>query len=150
VFAAELGGYEIEAMSNERVMRASKILAEISVGELLDKITILEIKAERITAPAKLRNIRDELAKLRRTQAETVQVPEVVASIIAELREVNAALWDIEDAIRDRELRGDFGPSFIELARSVYRMNDKRAALKRKLNEMLGSQIVEEKSYHEY
>jgi len=123
------------------------VVIETAPGELIDKITILEIKAERITDPDKLRNVRTELGTLRAARDRTIVPSEAMASLTAELRSVNEALWSIEDAIRECEHAGDFGSRFIELARSVYKTNDHRAALKRRINERLGSQIVEEKSY---
>ena len=122
----------------------------VSWGELLDKITILEIKAERIADPAKTANVAKELAALCATRdaAGVDLVP--LAALVGALREVNAALWRIEDDIRDCERQGDFGARFVALARDVYRTNDKRAALKRQVNEALGSELVEEKSYAAY
>jgi hypothetical protein len=124
----------------------------VSWGELLDKISILEIKLARIGDPAKLRNVGDELSALetaRDAQPWWRDRPGV-EGLTAELKAVNEALWDIEDAIRERERERDFGPRFVELARSVYLTNDRRAALKRSLNEALGSGLVEEKSYSDY
>lgn len=123
------------------------ILAPISAGELVDKITILEVKAERI-APEKRLNVLRELTLLREIGAR--ELPPGLDALTAELRAVNAALWDVEDGKRDHERRGDFGPSFIALARRVYRDNDRRAALKRAINDAVGSDIVEEKSYAAY
>ncbi|MEO1226136.1 MAG: DUF6165 family protein [Pseudomonadota bacterium] len=122
----------------------------VSWGELLDKITILEIKAERITDPAKTANVARELAALRATRDEAGVDLTPLASVIGALRDVNEALWQIEDDIRDCERQGDFGARFVALARDVYRTNDKRAALKRQANEALGSELVEEKSYAAY
>jgi hypothetical protein len=121
----------------------------VSWGELIDKITILEIKSARIDDPTKLANIRRELdlltAKLdARTDAFDVR------PLMDSLRDVNRALWEIEDEIRGCEDTGDFGKRFVELARSVYFTNDKRADLKRQINKMLASDIVEEKSYRAY
>lgn len=127
------------------------ILVPVSWGELLDKITILEIKAERMADAQRIANVRHELDCLRaaRDGAGAVFGPEV-ERLVAGLKEVNGALWEIEDAIRDREAEKDFGPRFVELARAVYHTNDRRAALKRRLNEVLGSALVEEKSYKDY
>ena|ERR1043166_5174463 len=122
----------------------------ISFGELIDKITILQIKAERIAEPHKVANVRKELAMLVAARARFGVADETAAPLQAELMRVNAALWDIEDRIRDCERDKNFGPDFIELARSVYRTNDRRAALKRQLSELAGSSIVEEKSYRTY
>jgi hypothetical protein len=121
----------------------------VSWGELIDKITILEIKSERMSDQAKLGNVRKELDLLKsRLGARAIQ-PDV-ARLTDALRAVNGALWDIEDDIRACENAGDFGARFVELARSVYIANDKRADLKRELNMVLGSDLVEEKSYQAY
>lgn len=120
------------------------LLAPVSWGELIDKITILEIKAARIADAAKLANIRRELQALIAVRDAQGTAP---AALVAELGQVNEQLWDIEDRIRECEQRGDFGAAFIELARSVYKTNDRRAALKRKINDAMGSELVEEKSY---
>ena len=128
----------------------AELLVPISPGELIDKITILEIKSQRMTDAAKLHNVRTELALLTDTWRAS---PFAATDIRAEwdgLREVNGKLWDIEDRIRDRERDGDFGAEFIELARAVYVTNDVRATLKKKINTRLGSTLVEEKSYADY
>jgi tetratricopeptide (TPR) repeat protein len=127
----------------------SLLLVEVSAGELLDKITILQIKSERITDLAKLHNVRVELEALQTVQTALPQSPEL-AELMAQLKAVNEQLWDIEDAIRLCEREQDFGPRFIELARSIYRLNDRRAALKRAINERTGSRLIEEKSYADY
>jgi len=123
------------------------ILVPVPVGELIDKITILRIKSERIANREQLANVLRELAALEAVSARIVCDPAVLAQCTADLKHVNEALWEIEDAIRECEACGDFGPRFIELARSVYRRNDERARLKRKLNIAAGSRYVEEKSY---
>jgi hypothetical protein len=128
----------------------AELMVPISPGELIDKITILEIKSQRMTDTAKLHNVRTELALLTDTWRAS---PFSATDIRAEwdgLREVNGKLWDIEDRIRDRERDGDFGAEFIELARAVYVTNDERAAIKKKINTRLGSTLVEEKSYADY
>jgi hypothetical protein len=117
---------------------------------LIDKITILEIKSERIADAAKLRHVRDELAALRAAGEQAWAMSEPLRALTAELRAVNEALWEIEDAIRLCERDQDFGPRFIALARSVYHQNDQRAVLKRQINELLGSELAEEKSYQAY
>ena len=122
------------------------ILAPISAGELVDKITILRVKAERIGDAAKEANVRKELALLEATAREHLPDTAEIARLTDELTDVNAALWDIEDGKRDCERRQDFGPDFVALARRVYIDNDKRAAIKRAINEAAGSEIVEEKS----
>jgi len=126
------------------------IMAPISAGELVDKITILRVKAARIGDAAKEANVRKELAMLEVTAAEALPATPEIERLTGELAEVNCALWDIEDAKRDCERRQDFGPRFVELARSVYIENDRRAAIKRAINEAAGSDIVEEKSYQPY
>jgi len=129
---------------------AENALVPISFGELIDKITILEIKAQRIADPQKAANIRNELDLLTAARARFNVADEVTAPLQAELTRINVELWDIEDRIRDCERNKNFGPEFIELARGVYRTNDRRAALKRQLSELAGSPIVEEKSYRAY
>jgi hypothetical protein len=131
-------------------MTLDPILVEISAGELIDKITILEIKAERLTDPAQVANVRSELAALTAARDRGIVATQVLAALTTELKGVNAALWQIEDDIRDCERRRDFGDRFVQLARAVYHRNDERARLKRAINESLGSRIVEEKSYQPY
>jgi uncharacterized protein DUF6165 len=121
--------------------------APLSVGELIDKITILEIKAERIAEADKLANVRRELTLLRELQSQAGLAVARMDAFAAELKRVNEALWGIEDEIRECEAAADFGPGFVALARSVYRNNDRRAAIKREINLAFGSEIVEEKSY---
>jgi len=119
----------------------------VSWGELIDKITILEIKAARIADPARRANVARELAALVKARDAGGALPRAVAPLTAELRTVNEALWEIEDAIRVCEAHSDFGGKFVELARGVYKTNDRRAGLKRRINEAMGSELVEEKSY---
>ncbi|HSD74397.1 MAG TPA: DUF6165 family protein [Steroidobacteraceae bacterium] len=127
------------------------ILVPISPGELLDKITILRIKAQRMTDRDKLANVRHELELLEQTWRESARQTKVdVSAEERELEAVNAKLWDIEDDIRDKESGREFDARFIELARAVYINNDERAAIKRRINQKLGSTIVEEKSYKDY
>jgi post-segregation antitoxin (ccd killing protein) len=128
----------------------SPILVEIAPGELVDRMTILVIKTERITDAAKLANVRIELETLQRARDAGVPASDELDRLTAELKAVNESLWEIEDDIRDCERAQDFGPRFIELARAVYVTNDQRAALKRQINDLLGSRIVEEKSYASY
>ena len=126
------------------------ISAPVSYGELVDKLTILEIKSERIADPLKLANVRDELRLLTSLwEADPVSVTDIDAER-AELKRINEALWEIEDEIRVKEREQSFDARFIELARSVYRTNDRRAAIKRAINLKLGSRLVEEKSYQDY
>lgn len=129
---------------------ADVIKVPVSFGEVLDKITILEIKSERINDEAKLKNVRLELDELSETWNEAVKDPAAIAELRDQLKSVNEALWEIEDDIRDQEAAQDFGPRFIELARAVYVTNDKRAAIKKEVNLALGSRFVEEKSYKDY
>jgi Family of unknown function (DUF6165) len=126
------------------------IMTAIAPGELIDKITILRIKSERIADEAKLKNVRTELGILNETLAKDVPASDELTRLDAALQSVNEELWVIEDDIRDCERAGDFGPEFIRLARAVYVTNDKRAALKKEINLLLGSNIVEEKSYAAY
>jgi len=126
------------------------ILVPISPGELLDKITILRIKVARIHDPAKLANVKLELALLEQTWKECGGGAAHVAVDEHALQNVNERLWDIEDRIRDKESRQIFDRDFIELARAVYVCNDERAAIKRRINVQLGSRLVEEKSYKQY
>jgi hypothetical protein len=126
------------------------ILAPISVGELIDKITILRIKRERIRAAPARANIDRELDRLREIRAGSSLDLADLAALEEELFRVNGRLWDVEDEVRSLEQSGDFGERFIELARSVYRLNDQRSMLKRGINEVTGSVIVEEKSYPAY
>ncbi|TBW33558.1 hypothetical protein EYW49_19950 [Siculibacillus lacustris] len=121
----------------------------VSWGELVDKITILEIKNERITDADKRANVATELELLRGRLAG-VRLDDAVRATTAALKRVNEELWDIEDEIRDQERAGTFGARFIELARAVYRTNDRRMDLKRAINVALGSAIHEEKSYQPY
>jgi len=121
------------------------VLAPISVGELIDKITILQIKQIKITDEAKLENVRRELAELLAI-FDTLTIPNVTEST-DHLRQVNTELWDIEDGKRACEKSHTFGDDFVQLARQVYIKNDLRARLKRDINQICGSTIVEEKSY---
>ena len=128
----------------------SEIRVPVSPGEMIDKITILEIKSERIADPAKVTNVRRELELLRATWADSAYATHDISADQAALKQVNEKLWAIEDAIRDKERAGAFDAEFIELARSVYFDNDERAAIKRRINLALGSDLVEEKSYADY
>lgn len=128
----------------------SVLQVEVSAGELVDKITILEIKAERISDPDKLANVHRELSSLTATREKALDTSPELDEFTAELRGINERLWEIEDDIRDCERKRDFGERFIELARAVYRTNDRRAAAKRGINELLGSELVEEKDYADY
>ena len=122
----------------------------ISWGELVDKITILEIKTDRIQDVNKLENISKELQALRLILDQDCLEPELIGQLKAELRAVNEKLWKIEDDIRKCEKEKDFSQRFIDLARAVYINNDQRAALKREINTTLKSELFEEKSYEDY
>ncbi|MDQ2077158.1 DUF6165 family protein [Marinimicrobium sp. ABcell2] len=126
--------------------------APISLGELIDKITILEIKQVNISDPEKRRNVDHELNILDAKVGELLDAVEkaTLQPLKAGLKSINEALWDIEDRIRDCERESDFGPTFIELARSVYFTNDKRAQAKKEINLTFGSELIEEKSYQDY
>lgn len=126
------------------------LTVQTSPGEFLDKLTILEIKSERMTDAGKLDNVRRELELLRSTWSASPLASRDVSALVAQLREVNEGLWEIEDRIRAKEAARTFDAEFIELARSVYRTNDRRAAIKRELNVTLGSSLIEEKSYESY
>jgi transcriptional regulator of nitric oxide reductase len=128
----------------------NEILIPISPGELLDKITILQIKSERISDPAKVANVTSELDMLQKVWRETVADDAEIRALSARLKSINEALWEIEDDIRDEERNKRFGERFIELARAVYVTNDERADAKKKVNLHLNSSIVEEKSYQDY
>jgi hypothetical protein len=125
------------------------ILIPVSAGELIDKLTILRVKAARIDA-AKLANVKKELQLLEAAADQALGGVAEIDALSAELEAVNAALWDIEEGKRDCERRKDFGPAFVALARKVYIENDRRAAIKRRINEAAGSDLVEEKSYRPY
>lgn len=126
------------------------ITVEVAPGELIDKIVILQIKLERMTDPAKLKNVKIEFDTLTAARDAAIPPSPELDALTAELKEVNEGLWVIEDDIRDCERAKDFGPKFVELARAVYFTNDRRAEAKRKINDLLGSRIVEEKSYAAY
>lgn len=140
----------LSALAAETAARRTAIPAEIAPGELLDKLTILDIKLDRIRDPAKRRNVEAEHALLKQTAARHLPPTAELTELTAALKAINEALWVIEDDIRDCERARDFGPRFIELARAVYHTNDRRAAVKRQINEALGSGLLEEKSYAAY
>ena len=126
------------------------ISVSVSVGEAMDKLTILEIKSERIDNAEKLKNIHNEIAALKPVCSTTELTSPEVQKLVAALKSVNEALWEIEDKIRDKEAAKTFDEEFIALARSVYVTNDKRADLKKQINLATGSALVEEKSYQDY
>ena len=125
-------------------------LVPISWGELIDKITILEIKEVKITSNNALDNIRKELGFLSNIVSNSKGVYDAISLLKNELKEVNLNLWQVEDEIRDKEYSQEFDEQFIRLARSVYRLNDDRANLKKKINETLFSELKEEKSYKNF
>ena len=127
--------------------KLDKILAEISAGELVDKITILEIKKNKISDENKLKEINKELNSLNNTMDKFILEKSRILIFKDQLKEINLKLWDIEDGKRTAEKNNDFGKIFIELARNVYKFNDERAKIKLKINEILGSNIKEIKSH---
>ena len=128
----------------------SEITVPVSPGEMIDKITILRIKSQRITDAAKLKNVRHELDALQRTWADSRYAGVDIEADTNLLQAVNERLWVIEDEIRDKERAQAFDAEFIRLARAVYFENDERSAIKRRINLQLGSAIIEEKSYSDY
>ena len=128
----------------------TSVTVEIAPGELIDKITILEIKLQCITDEAKLQNVRTEWAVLKKSRDTNLPCSAELEDLTAKLKKVNEKLWTIEDDIRNFERRRDFSDEFIQLARAVYLNNDDRARLKRSINELLGSNLIEEKSYAAY
>ncbi len=126
------------------------ISVDVSPGELIDKITILEIKLERIKDEAKLANVRVEYDTLTVSRDEAIPSSQELDVLTDRLKKINETLWEIEDDIRDQERAKDFGETFIKLARAVYFTNDDRSNVKRDINTLLGSKLVEEKSYAAY
>ena len=122
----------------------------VSIGEFIDKISILEIKLARIIDVEKIANVRHELALLKSIRTQHALTGATLDELSNELKAVNERLWDIEDQIRESERKSDFGTRFIAHARGVYKLNDRRAALKRKINKLFDSTVVEEKSYSDY
>ena len=127
--------------------KMDKILAEISAGELIDKITILEIKKEKISNKEKLVEVNKELISLNETLKKSINDESKILSFKIDLKNINLKLWDIEDGKRSAEKNSQFDEKFIELARSVYKFNDERAKIKLAINIALGSNIKEVKSY---
>ena len=127
--------------------KMDKILAEISVGELIDKITILEIKKEKILSKEKLVDINKELKSLNETMTKYIPNQEEISSYKNDLKNINVKLWEIEDGKRSAEKNNKFDEKFIQLARDVYKFNDERAKIKLAINNILGSNIKEVKSY---
>ncbi|MEK9954812.1 MAG: DUF6165 family protein [Pelagibacteraceae bacterium] len=128
--------------------KLDKILAEISAGELIDKITILEIKKIKISDAEKLKDINKELDSLNQTFKQFIPDPSSIQQLIDKLKSINLKLWDIENGKRQAEKDQNFGKEFIELARSVYKSNDERAKIKLEINNTLGSNIKEVKSHY--
>lgn len=126
------------------------VKVDVSYGELLDKISILEIKRTNASVPEQRRNIEAELAALFETRDRVIPGTTPIDDLQDRLKDVNLRLWTVEDDLRDCERRAEFGAAFVALARSVYRLNDLRAQLKRELNTALGSGLVEEKLYRDY
>ncbi len=127
--------------------KLDKILAEISAGELIDKITILEIKKIKIADTKKLKEVDKELISLNNTMKNFIKDESVIVNLKEKLKEINLKLWDIEDGKRNAERNNDFGKKFIELARNVYKFNDERAKIKSEINLILNSNIREVKSH---
>ena len=132
------------------INKSKKILSEISAGELLDKISILEIKLEKIKDKNNLVEIYKEYKILKNAQNSNVVITDKIEKLFKEIKEVNTNLWNIEDKLRICEKNKDYGKNFIELARGVYLNNDKRSIIKLKINKILGSNIVEIKQYASY
>ena len=128
--------------------KLNQILAEISAGELLDKITILEIKREKITDSEKLKDVNKELSLLTKTYDEKIPNKKKVENLVLNLKKINLKLWDIEENKRKAEREKKFDEAFIQLSRDVYKTNDERAKIKLKINEVLGSNIKEVKSHY--
>ena len=126
------------------------IMTEIGSGELIDKITILEIKSDRIADVEKLKNVKHELSVLKATRDAHLSSFKGLSDLAKQLKAINEELWEIEDDIRDCEAQNDFGQKFIDLARAVYFTNDKRAAIKKEINLLTGATIIEEKSYTDF
>ena len=131
-------------------IKSKKILSEISAGELLDKISILEIKLEKIKDKNNLDEINKEYKILKNAQNSNIEITDKIEKLFKEIKEVNTNLWDIEDKLRICEKNKDFGKNFTELARKVYLNNDKRSKIKLKINKILGSNIREIKQYVNY
>lgn len=131
-------------------MPSSPIFVPIAPGELVDKITILALKLERIADAGKRLNVQRELELLRTEQARHVPATAELKELEARLKDINGRIWELEDTIREYERRKDFGAVFLATARDIYRTNDRRAATKREINLLLKSPIVEEKSYTDY
>ena len=132
------------------VIKSKKILSELSTGELIDKISILEIKLEKIKNKASQDEINKEYNILKEVQNSSIEMTEKLKTLLKEIKDVNLNLWNVEDKLRICEKNKDFGQNFIKLARDVYLNNDKRSKIKSKINEVLGSNIKEIKQYVDY
>ena len=132
------------------IIKSKKILSEISAGELLDKISILEIKLDKIKGKENLEEINKEYKILKDVQNSSIEVTEKLKTLFKEIKEVNLNLWNVEDKLRICEKNKDFGQTFIELARDVYLNNYKRSKIKSEINKILGSNIKEIKQYVDY
>ena len=137
-------------MAKKRLGRHGGVSIEISPGELIDKISILEIKEERISEPDKLRNVRHQLRMLQEARERNLDSSVALTELEARLKAVNDILWEVEDALRACEAVQDFGPGFVDLARSVYKTNDQRAALKKQIDTLFGAAITDEKQHPTY
>ncbi len=126
------------------------VKVDISAGELIDKLTILQIKAERIGDPSKLNNVQIALRHFSEIRDNALSPSDKLTRLEKRLKALNEKLWDIEDEIRNCEAAKDFGPRFIELARSIYQTNDERANMKKQIDELVGSTLTDEKSYADY
>lgn len=122
----------------------------VSWGEVFDKLTILQIKAEKLQDANKLANVNKERQEIDKVVGDLARFPACLPALLQQLKDINCQLWEVEDGKRDNERRQCFDDSFVQLARKVYFGNDRRAAIKRQINELLGSAIVEEKSYQAY
>ena len=129
---------------------SKRLLIEISAGELIDKLTILEIKMSRIAEQEKIINVQTEYESLKSIWSTQIQSSDQIEFLTSKLKLINEKLWQIEDDIRQCERESNFGQKFIKLARNVYKCNDQRASLKKQINKSLGSRLVEEKSYSLY
>ena len=132
------------------INKSKKILSEISAGELLDKISILEIKLEKITDENNLKEVKKEYEMLKKIQNSSIEFDEKIQNLFNLIKDINTTLWNIEDKIRIHEKKKDFSKDFIELARNVYLNNDKRAKIKSEINNLLESNIKEVKQYTDY